>query len=125
MARRLRLEDRSFGGRPDQQRVASEHALAVIRLRRRPTLQAGGDVDAFDRELPTLDVDVDDVAVLDGGNRAAHPASGATWPIMKPCVAPEKRPSVTIATDSPSPSPTMAAVTCSISRIPGPPRGPS
>ncbi len=52
-------------------------------------------------------------------------ASGATWPTMKPCVAPEKRPSVTSATSSERPSPTIAAVTCSISRIPGPPAGPS
>ncbi len=44
---------------------------------------------------------------------------------MKPCVAPEKRPSVISATDSPRPSPTIAAVTDSISRIPGPPAGPS
>ena len=44
---------------------------------------------------------------------------------MKPWVAPEKRPSVSSATESPRPSPTSAAVTCSISRIPGPPFGPS
>ena len=52
-------------------------------------------------------------------------ASGATWPAMKPWVAPEKRPSVRRATLSPRPSPTSAAVTCSISRMPGPPFGPS
>ncbi len=52
-------------------------------------------------------------------------ASGATCPAIKPCVAPENRPSVTSATESPSPAPTMAAVTPSISRIPGPPFGPS
>ena len=34
-----------------------------------------------------------------------HAASGATWPAMKPRVAPEKRPSVSSATCSPSPSP--------------------
>ena len=44
---------------------------------------------------------------------------------MKPRVAPEKRPSVSSATESPSPSPTIAPVTASISRIPGPPAGPS
>ena len=32
-------------------------------------------------------------------------ASGATWPAMKPRVAPLKRPSVSSATESPSPSP--------------------
>ena len=52
-------------------------------------------------------------------------ASGHTCPTMKPWVAPENRPSVTSATSSESPSPTIAAVTCSISRIPGPPTGPS
>ena len=52
-------------------------------------------------------------------------ASGATWPTISPRVAPEKRPSVTSATDSPSPAPTTADVTPSISRIPGPPAGPS
>ena len=51
-------------------------------------------------------------------------ASGATWPTMNPRVAPENRPSVTSATDSPSPAPTMAAVTASISRMPGPPLRP-
>ena len=52
-------------------------------------------------------------------------ASGATCPAISPCVAPEKRPSVSNATARPSPSPTMAEVTPSISRIPGPPFGPS
>ena len=51
--------------------------------------------------------------------------SGATWPAMKPCVAPLKRPSVSSATCSPSPTPLSAAVTASISRMPGPPAGPS
>src|SRR5206468_4128197 len=52
-------------------------------------------------------------------------ASGAMWPIMKPWVAPEKRPSVISATVSPRPAPWSAPVTCSISRMPGPPLGPS
>ncbi|CUP59459.1 Uncharacterised protein [Flavonifractor plautii] len=42
-----------------------------------------------------------------------------------PRVAPEKRPSVTSATDSEKPMPTSAAVAVSISRMPGPPWGPS
>ena len=33
------------------------------------------------------------------------------WPTVKPRVAPEKRPSVSSATESPSPAPTIAAVT--------------
>ncbi len=52
-------------------------------------------------------------------------ASGAMWPAMKPWLAPEKRPSVISATLSPRPSPMIAAVTASISRMPGPPAGPS
>ena len=52
-------------------------------------------------------------------------ASGATCPAISPWVAPENRPSVRSATSSPRPSPTSAAVTASISRIPGPPAGPS
>ena len=42
-----------------------------------------------------------------------------------PRVPPEKRPSVTIATVSPSPSPMMYDVGASISCMPGPPFGPS
>ena len=52
-------------------------------------------------------------------------ASGDTWPIIRPRVAPLKRPSVSSATESPKPSPTIAPVTASISRVPGPPFGPS
>lgn len=52
-------------------------------------------------------------------------ASGAMWPIMRPRVPPEKRPSVRRATSGPRPSPTMALVTESISGIPGAPLGPT
>ena len=38
-------------------------------------------------------------------------ASGAMWPTVNPRVAPEKRPSVMSATESPRPAPTIAAVT--------------
>lgn len=55
----------------------------------------------------------------------ASTASGATWPTQKPCVPPENRPSVTSAASAPRPAPFMAPVTASISRIPGPPFGPS
>ena len=53
------------------------------------------------------------------------PASGEIWPTAAPWVAPENRPSVRIATLSASPIPNIAPVNVSISRIPGPPRGPS
>ena len=52
-------------------------------------------------------------------------ASGATWPTTRPYVPPEKRPSVIRPTWSPSPAPMIADVGESISRIPGPPFGPS
>ena len=41
-------------------------------------------------------------------------ASGATWPIINPRVAPENRPSVIKVTESPSPAPMIAAVTAAI-----------
>mmetsp|Transcript_50290 Transcript_50290/g.106880 ORF Transcript_50290/g.106880 Transcript_50290/m.106880 type:complete len:202 (+) Transcript_50290:215-820(+) len=52
-------------------------------------------------------------------------ASGDTWPTMKPWEPPEKRPSVMRATCLPRPAPMMALVGVSISRMPGPPLGPS
>ena len=52
-------------------------------------------------------------------------ASGDTCPIEAPLEAPEKRPSVINATESPSPIPAIAEVGFNISRIPGPPFGPS
>ena len=52
-------------------------------------------------------------------------ASGDTWPMDAPRLAPEKRPSVMSATVEPSPIPAMADVGLSISLMPGPPLGPS
>ena len=52
-------------------------------------------------------------------------ASGETCPMDAPLDAPEKRPSVIRATLEPSPIPAMAEVGFSISRMPGPPFGPS
>ena len=76
-------------------------------------------------QLPAFDVD----RIRSPSRTAAigppAAASGATCPTIRPRVAPEKRPSVISATESPSPAPMMAAVTASISRIPGPPFGPS
>ena len=47
------------------------------------------------------------------------------WPMAAPRVAPENRPSVMRATSEPMAMPQMAEVGLSISRIPGPPLGPS
>ena len=52
-------------------------------------------------------------------------ASGATCPIEAPRVAPEKRPSVIKATSLSKPIPAISEVGDNISRIPGPPLGPS
>ena len=52
-------------------------------------------------------------------------ASGDTCPIDAPLDAPLNRPSVISATDEPSPIPAIAEVGFSISRMPGPPFGPS
>ena len=60
-----------------------------------------------------------------GGAGARGGYSGATWPMQKPHVPPEKRPSVMSATVLPSPAPFRAPVMASISRMPGPPFGPS
>ena len=56
---------------------------------------------------------------------APSAASGPTCPMQNPRVAPENRPSVISATFSPMPCPYRAAVVASISRMPGPPLGPS
>ena len=52
-------------------------------------------------------------------------ASGAVWPTTIPWLPPERRPSVMRATSAIMPAPAMAEVTASISRMPGPPCGPS
>ena len=51
--------------------------------------------------------------------------SGDAWPIHKPDVPPEKRPSVNKAQDLPNPFDFKYAVGYNISCIPGPPFGPS
>ncbi len=73
--------------------------------------------------VPMRRVSVSMVIVSPSRTRAIGPptaASGATWPMTKPWLAPEKRPSVIRAT-SLSSRPLSAAVTASISRMPGPP----
>lgn len=52
-------------------------------------------------------------------------ASGATCPTHRPVDPPEKRPSVKSRVDLPRPAPLIAPVIINISRIPGPPFGPS
>src|SRR5215472_13755857 len=97
--------------------VLGEDAAAIVRLRWRPVTQPFGDVDAYRVDRAVGDVHSDDVAVAERRQRTAHRRLRR--------VAPEKRPSVIRHTDSPRPCPTSAPVTCSISRMPGPPFGPS
>ena len=103
----------------------ARRSCSAARAARRRRRARRSRVVELDVEPPVRHVEDDGVAVADRGDRAAARASGATWPAMKPWVAPEKRPSVSSATSSPRPSPTIAAVTASISRMPGPPLGPS
>ena len=72
-----------------------------------------------------VNVYVDYGTVLNYAYNAARRRFGANVPYRAPRVAPENLPSVINATLSPSPAPTMAEVGVSISRIPGPPKGPS
>ena len=123
---RVGEEDGAFGGRADESAIAREDAAGVAQRRRLPVGEALGelglvDVDGAARRRCRSQV----IAVPDDGEQAAtRAASGATWPTMRPRVAPEKRPSVTSATDSPNPAPTTEAVTLSSSRIPGPAQAP-
>src|SRR5438046_5848620 len=67
---RLRLEDRPLGGRAHEEGIAGKHSLPVVRLRRRPSLEARSDVDVFDRQDSRVDVDRDHIAVLERGQRS-------------------------------------------------------
>ena len=88
---------------------------------------AAGKLLVVDMEIDfsPFDVDRDLVAVLDKGDGATRRGFGLACPTQGPFEAPEKRPSVMSATDLESPMPTMADVGVSISRMPGPPAGPS
>ncbi len=101
--------------------------MVVLRRRRPP-----GHATAFQfgvvhaqRERAAFDIDRHRVAFLDERDGAAGRRLGAHVPTAGPFVAPEKRPSVISATLVDSPIPTMEDVGVSISRMPGPPLGPS
>ena len=110
-----RLVDRALRRRADVAGVLAEHAGLVARrpaARRRPRARRSRPSDSS-----TLSSRPSTSKTIVSPSRTAaigppRGASGATWPAMKPWVAPEKRPSVSSATESPSPSPTSAAVTC-------------
>src|SRR5699024_4833433 len=68
------------------------------------------------------------VTISPSSNTSIEPlscASGAICPTARPCVPPEKRPSVNNATFSPNPLPTRIEEIDNISGIPGPPFGPT
>ena len=71
-------------------------------------------------QLMLRNIDTDEIAFLNECNRTSLCCLRAYM-----TDAPEKRPSVIRATEEPSPIPAMAEVGFSISRIPGPPFGPS
>src|SRR5208283_4678264 len=90
--------------------------------RKRSSITAAGTARSSERASTSMTISSPSRTAASGPPAAA---SGAACPIINPRVPPLKRPSVTSATLSPKPAPTIAAVTLSISRIPGPPLGPS
>ena len=108
-------------------RILGQHARFDFQLRRRPAgfpLRQFGGIDV-QGQFFLVGVDGDAVAVSTKAIGPPTHASGATWPTTRPCVPPLNRPSVMRPIFSPSPCPISAPVTESISRMPGPPTGPS
>ena len=105
---------RSHRRRRHQPRVLRQHAGLIPRRRRRPRRQPRRDLARRSAPRRAGGSPRRSRSMSPSRSAAIGPprdASGATWPTMKPRVAPEKRPSVTSATESPSPAPTIAAVT--------------
>ena len=103
-----RMRHRAQVRRADVLRVAPQRAGVVVGAARLPGLAPLGQLGSGDLELDRarLGVDGDDVAVPRPARSGRRPAaSGPTWPMQKPRVAPEKRPSVISATFSPMPWP--------------------
>ena len=127
-SRRSGVGDRAVARRRDQRGVLGEArrgctaAAAGVQSRSRAAISSSESTTRSSRAATSNSIVSPSRTIAIGPPRAA---SGVTCPAISPWVAPEKRPSVTSATWSPRPSPTMAAVTCSISRMPGPPAGPS
>src|ERR1043166_3105858 len=114
-------QHRALGRRADERAVAGEDPARVRGRRRLPFHEPSLELVACELDVEPLRVDVGrhGGAVAHGGERSpprgprspARPARGgppraapgATWPTMRPLVAPENRPSVTSATVSPSP----------------------
>ena len=104
--------DRALAGRGDERRVLREHAALVARRRAASSRAAARRSRRRRARRAARRASTSIVTVSPSWSAAIGPprnASGATWPTMKPWVAPEKRPSVISATASPSPSPMIAA----------------
>ena len=104
----------------------AEDAPGVAGRQRGPALPAAGQLGVVHQQFQGAggEVEPDRVAVAHEGDRAAVGSLGRDVPDAQPVVPPEKRPSVSSRTSLPSPAPLIAPVTASISRMPGPPRGP-
>ncbi len=111
-----------------RRRIFGEDAGRVAWRRGLPRLEPRCDLRGIELDVDATCDHVDDAPMSPSRTAAMAPpsaASGAMCATMKPCVAPENRPSVIRATESLRPAPTIAPVTPSISRMPGPPTGPS
>ena len=91
----------SFGRAADSGRVLGEDTRRVARLGLLTTRHGGARArrsSTSEVEAALVDVEHDRVAVVDDPIGPPRNASGAMWPTINPCVAPEKRPSVISAT---------------------------
>lgn len=107
LGRTARVRDRALLGVADELRILPQRTGLEVVAARRPCLAALRQllVRQLDRDGPGLGVDRDDVSVLIRPIGPPTAASGPTWPMQKPRVAPENRPSVIRATLSPMPWP--------------------
>ena len=120
--------DRAPLGSGDQPCELRQHARRVARLGQLPLLATARQLGGVDHARRATCCGRRSTMRSPSRTNAIGPpstASGATWPMQKPHVPPENRPSVTSAQSAPRPAPFSAPVTASISRMPGPPFGPS
>ena len=87
--------------------VFPQRAGLVVVPARRPGAAALGQLGVAERDVDRAGDGVDRDLSPSRSSAIGPPtaASGPTWPMQKPCVAPEKRPSVISATFSPTPWP--------------------
>ena len=125
--RRHSARGRALRGGAHELGVLGEDATGIARGKRRPAIAAGASSASStsrSRERAAISTRIRSPSRTKAMGPAST-ASGAMWPMHRPVVPPENRPSVKSSTSFPSPAPLMAAVIASISRMPGPPFGPS